>query len=375
MKIINNKPGKSFFLKTIKSIAVVLTIMATFYCCNKNDNTNNDVYNRIQPKGPKPVWAGTITSQMQTVIEALDTLAPFPIHALTPAQARVQPGPAEAVNKVMNNFGVPAPIYNVDTTGLDIAVSGGSIHLRIYTPKNGKTSYPVIVYYHGGGWVIATNDSYKSSAYNLSQRTDAVLVSVEYRKGPEYKFPTAHNDAFAAYKWVLANATSIKGDSTKIAVAGESAGGNMAIAVSRMALDSGIRTPVHQLAIYPVASNDPSTASKIAFTAAKPLSSPDLPWFLGHYLNNTSESADWRISLVNANLTGLPVTTIIAAELDPLLTEGQTLHNKLQAAGVNSTYKLYNGVTHEFFGMSAVVPEARDAQEFAAEQLKVSFSK
>lgn len=349
-----------------------LTIIG-FSSCDKDDDDDNDPYDTIQPKGPKPAWGPTLTPQMQTVIETLDTIAPSPIHKLTPQQARLQPSAADAAMRVMRNFGIPAPPVKVDTAGRNIPVMEGNIHVRIYTPKTGKASYPVIVYYHGGGWVIATIDTYNASAQALAEKADAILVSVEYRKGPEFKFPTAHKDAFAAYKWTLRNASTFKGDSTKVAVAGESAGGNLAVTVSMMARDSGVRKPVHQLSVYPVASNDPNTPSKIQYAAAKPLSTPDLPWFLMHYLNNMAESANPLISLVNANLSGLPKTTIIAAEIDPLQSEGKTLADKLQAAGVSVTYKLYKGVTHEFFGMASVIPEARDAQNLAAEELKKAF--
>ena len=340
--------------------------------CSKDDDNNTDYYSRIVPTKPKPSWGPSITQQMQAVIETLDTIAPKAIHDLTVAQARVQPGAADAAARVMQNFGIPAPAMNVDTVGRDIPVANGSIHLRIYTPKTGKASYPVIVYYHGGGWVIATNDTYKTSAQGLSEKADAVLVSVEYRKGPEAKFPTAHNDAYAAYKWAVNNASVLKSNG-KVAVAGESAGGNMAVAVGIMARDSGFQKPVHILSVYPVASNDPNTPSKLQYTTAKPLNTPDLPWFLMYYLNNTAESANPWINLVGANLTGLPKTTIIGAELDPLQSEGKTLADKLSAAGVSTTYRLFNGVTHEFFGMASVLPEARDAQILATDELKKSF--
>lgn len=343
--------------------------------CNKDDNdsTTPDQYAQIQPKGPKPAWGPTLTPQMQTVIEALDSLGAKPIHTLTPGQARQHPTPADAAMRVMQNYKIATPPMNVDTAGRDIPVIGGSIHLRIYTPKTGKSSYPVIVYYHGGGWVIATVDTYNASAQALAEKADAVLVSVEYRKGPEAKFPTAHNDAFAAYKWALMNVSTIKGDSTKIAVAGESAGGNLAVNMAIMARDSSIRQPVHVLSVYPVASGDPATPSKLQYVDAKPLSTPDLPWFLNYYLNSISEASDPMISLVNANLSGLPPTTIIAAEIDPLQSEGKTLADRLQAAGVTTDYKLYTGVTHEFFGMGSVVPEAADAEEYGAAALRNSF--
>lgn len=231
----------------------------------------------------------------------------------------------------------------------------------------------MIVYYHGGGWVIATIDTYNASAQGIAEKADAVLISVEYRKGPEYKFPTAHNDAFAAYKWALKNASTIKGDSTKVAVLGESAGGNMAFTVAMMARDSSIRKPVQIVSVYPVASNNPNTPSKLQYVNAKPLSTPDLPWFLMYYLNNTSESSSPLISLVNANLSGIPKTLIIGAELDPLQSEGKELADKLQAAGVAVTYQLFTGVTHEFFGMEKVLPQAKDAQNLAATELKKSF--
>lgn len=361
---------RNFFLYLPMLLAINITVGS---CKKDHHSSQDDQYAKIKPSKPKPSWAPNITAQMQTVIEALDSLAPTPITALTPQQARMQPGAADAAMQVMNNFGIAAPAVHVDTAGKDIPVEGAMIHVRIYTPKTGKSTYPVIVYYHGGGWVIATNDTYDASAVALSEKTDAVLIAVEYRKGPEFKFPTAHNDAYDAYVWALQNAAGIKGDSTKIFLAGESAGGNMAIATAIKARDNGLPLPLRILSVYPVASNDLTTASKIQYKAAKPLGTPALPWFLMHYLNNETESSDPRISLVNADLAGLPAVTIIGAEIDPLQTEGKILADKLAAAGVSTTYRLYNGVTHEFFGMDAVIPEAKDAQKFAAMQLKMAL--
>jgi acetyl esterase/lipase len=201
---------------------------------------------------------------------------------------------------------------------------------------------------------------------------DAIVVSVEYRKGPEFKFPTAHNDSYAAYKWTLANASLLKGDSTRVAVAGESAGGNLAIAVSMMARDSGTRKPLHQLAVYPIANNETNTPSYLKYATAKPLNKPLMEWFFMHYLRTPADGNHPWISLIDdvANLANLPATTIIAAEIDPLQSEGKVLADKLTAAKVPTSYKLYLGVTHEFFGMAAVIPEAKDAQAFAAQRLK-----
>ncbi len=351
------------------SIVLAAALMA-LVSCKKHDGR---VYDPIKPSGSNPSWGPDITPQMLTVIEALDSLGAKPIHTLSVEAARSQPTPADAVKKVMSDFGIVAPAPKVDTTGAEIPVDGGTIHGRIYTPTSGRSSYPVLVYYHGGGWVIATIDTYNASAQALAEKTDAIVVAVEYRKGPEFKFPTAHKDAFAAYKWTRSNASGWKGDTSKIAVVGESAGGNMAIAVSMMARDSAVAMPKHIVSVYPVASKDSETTSKKQYVMAQPLSAPDLPWFLGYYLASPADVSNPWLDLVNANLTGLPGTTIIAAEIDPLQTEGRQLADKLQAAAVPTTYHLYNGVTHEFFGMGSVVPEAGNAEELASRELNASF--
>ncbi|MGI8638174.1 MAG: alpha/beta hydrolase [Segetibacter sp.] len=337
------------------------------------EGTSNNEYNKIQPKGPKPSWGPTITPQMLTVIETLDSISPIPLYTLTPQQARMQPSPQYAAMVVMRNFNIAAPPMKVDTMGREVPVEKGSIHVRIYTPKTGKSKYPLIVYYHGGGFVIATIDTYNASAQALAEQVDAVVVSVEYRKGPEFKFPTAHYDSYDAYKWALANASTFKADATKVAVAGESAGGNLAVAVSIMARDNGIKIPLHILSVYPIANYDFNTPSYIQYADAKPLSKPLMQWFFKYYLNNPSEGANYLISLVNANLAGLPPTTIINAEIGPLQSEGGMLADKMRAAGVPVVRKVYIGVTHEFFGMAAVIPEAKEAQALAAQRLKESL--
>ena len=267
------------------------------------------------------------------------------------------------------------PASMVDTMGKDIPVKGGNIHLRIYTPKTGAASFPVIVYYHGGGFVIADLDVYDASAKGLSEQTGAVVVSVAYRLAPEHKFPTAHEDAYAAYLWAVKNAAFIKGDPKMIAVAGESAGGNLAANVSMMARDKGAMMPVHQLLVYPVAGSDMNTESYKKYAAAKPLDKPMMEWFVKNYLKSMTEAKDPRISLVNANLKGLPPTTIVLAEIDPLQSEGALLADKLKAADVKVDSKLYSGVTHEFFGMAIIVPEAKEAQAYASGELKKAFKK
>ncbi len=328
----------------------------------------------LMPKGPKPDWGMNIAPEMQVVMEKLMSYNSPPLITLSAAEARKQPSPATAVMDVMKDNNIPMPPSTLDTMGKTIPVSGGKIHLRIYSPK-GEGPFPIIVYYHGGGWVIADLDTYDASARGLAEQTGAVLVSVAYRQAPEFKFPTAHNDSYAAYEWVLNNSVSIKGDVKHIAVVGESAGGNLAAAVSMMARNKGIAIPGYQLLVYPIAGYDTTTASYQKNANAKPLDRPLMGWFFSKYLKSPADGKNPLISLVSADLKGLPPTTIITAEYDPLLSDGELLAQKLKEAGVTVNLKNYNGVTHEFFGMATVVPAAKDAQAFAASELKNFFNK
>jgi len=329
----------------------------------------------VKPTGPAPEWGPGLKPQMQAVIEKLASYKDRPIPELTAVQARQNHTPTDAVKDLMTENNIPMPVFNVDTVGKEIPVTGGNVHLRIYTPKTGNGPFPVIVYYHGGGFVIANIDVYDASAKVLAEKTGAVVVSVAYRLAPENKFPIAHNDSFAAYEWVVKNAASIKGDPKMVAVAGESAGGNLAMNVAIMARDKGIAAPKHILAVYPIAGSDMNTESYKKNAAAKPLDKPMMAWFTKNYLNSMAEAKDPRINLVAANLKGLPAVTIITAEYDPLQSDGMMLADKLKAAGVKVDSKDYSGVTHEFFGMGALVPEAMDAQKYAVDQLKKAFGK
>lgn len=350
-----------------RATLLVGCLFVALLSCNDADDLN------LKPVGAVPTWGPTIKPEMQVVIEKLASLGGKPIETLEPAEARMQPTPTDAVMAVMKDYNIATPAAKCDTVGRDIPVTDGTTRIRIYTPKTGAASYPVVVYYHGGGFVIADINVYNSSSQALCEQVNAIVVSVEYPKGPEKKFPAAHTVAFDAYQWVMKNAASIKGDSSKIAVVGESAGGNLAANVSIMARDKGVKMPLYQVLVYPVANSDMNSESYVKYADAKPLNKAMMAWFVKHALKSPAEAADPRISLVNANLTGLPKTLIIGAEIDPLQTEGKLLSDKLKAANVATDYQLYTGVTHEFFGMAAVVPQAKEAQALAASKLKAAL--
>lgn len=312
---------------------------------------------------------------MRDVMDELKTLAGKPIETLSAEDARNQPSPADAVKALLKREGksvAPEMVGKVlDST---IPTPAGALPIRVYTPKQGKGPFPVAVYYHGGGFVLGTNDSYDATPRALANAAGAVVVAVEYRKAPENKFPAAHDDAFAAYLWVLGNAASIGGDPRNVAVAGESAGGNLAAHVAIRARDENKQHPKHMLLVYPLASTNTSSESYVKYANAKPLSKAMMDWFTDKYFRSSQDAADPRIDLVNAKLVGLPPTTIINAEIDPLLSDGELLAKRLKAAEVPVEQKTYEGVTHEFFGMGAVVDEAEDAVTYGAKRLKSAFS-
>lgn len=312
---------------------------------------------------------------MQKVLDALTALGGKPIETLSPEEARKQPSATDAVHKVMTDMGMdltPEPGVTVK----DSTVPGplGDIPVHIYTP-DGKGPFPVMVYYHGGGFVIADTQTYDASIRALAKGANAIMVSVDYHQAPENKFPAAPNDAFAAYKWVLAHASEFNGDATRVAVGGESAGGNLATVVSLMARDQQVALPVHQLLIYPVVDGDFDTPSYQRNANAKPLNKPMMQWFFKHYSASADDASNpYALPMKATTLKGLPPATIIASEIDPLLSEGQSYAKRLKRDGVPVVYREYSGITHEFFGMGAVVPRAKNAEKFASEQLKRAFS-
>jgi acetyl esterase len=313
--------------------------------------------------------------QMQAVLDQLQKLGAKPIESLTPAQARAQPSPADAVKAVLKAQGkpvTPEPVAKVqDST---FPGPGGPVPIRIYTPK-GSGPMPVILYIHGGGWVIANLDTYDASPRALANGANAIVVSTHYRQAPEHPFPAAHEDTLAAYKWVLANATKLGGDPKRVALVGESAGGNMAADIAIAARDQKLQAPVAQVLVYPVAGNDTSMPSYIENANAKPLSKAAMEWFIKYTFKDPKDAQDPRIDLVHrTDLAGVAPATVIVDQIDPLRSEGRAYADALKAAGVPVTLQQYDGVAHEFFGMGAVVDKAKQAEQFASDQLKKAFA-
>ncbi len=318
-----------------------------------------------------------MTPDMAQVVEFYDLIRGTPLIYLPAPDARQQLAIQDANKILLRASGAMSQptILGSVRDGITIPGSDGNqIPIRIYTPA-GAGPFPVVVYFHGGGFVVGTIDTYDESARALANMTPAIVVSVEYRKGPEAPFPAAYNDAIASYKWVTANIGKYNGLAGKVALAGESAGGNLATEVAIAARDQGLQAPTAQILIYPIATartND--TSDQLYVDQSLPLYTAELSYFSQDYLYySVAGPNDPRVSPINANLQGLAPATILSAQLDPLESDGITYYNALLAANNKATYRLFNGVTHEFFGLGLSVQVAQQAEQFAASQLAASF--
>ena len=312
-------------------------------------------------------------AQMKAILDELGSFNALPIEKLSPMNARNSPTVANAVMGLLAKRGKGAVEMVGDVSHQLIPGPGGDLLARIYKPR-GKGPFPVLVYFHGGGWVIATIDTYDSSCRALANAANCMVVSVAYRQAPENKFPAAAEDAYAATQWVIANAAQLNGDPNRVAVGGESAGGNLAAVTCLMARDRKGLMPVHQMLVYPVTNYAFDTPSYQENANAKPLNKAMMMWFWNHYLKNEADGSNpYASPLRTENFRNLPPATVITAEIDPLRSEGQAYAQQLQKAGVSVKATNYSGVTHEFFGAGAVVDKAKQAVRDAATGLRSGF--
>jgi len=317
-------------------------------------------------------------SDMQTVLNKFASFDAKAVEKITAVEARQQPTIADAVKGVLadekRDSTPTALVPGVTTRDITVPGAAGSLPATVYTPE-GTGPFPVVLYFHGGGWVFADRKVYDGGARGISKQANAVVVSVDYRRAPENKFPAAHDDALAAYRWLSKNAASVNGDAKRLALAGESAGGNLAVATAVAAHKAGLTAPKHVLSVYPVAQSNTETESYRKYADAMPLNRPMMLWFIDNVTKGPADVKDPRIDLVHANLKGLPPVTVINAEIDPLRDDGAQLEQALRTAGVSVERKVYPGVTHEFFGTAAVVKKAEEAQAYAGERLKADLAK
>jgi acetyl esterase len=231
------------------------------------------------------------------------------------------------------------------------------------------------VWFHGGGWVVGDLESADATARHLTVGANCVVVSVDYRLAPETKFPGPAEDCYAATKWVAQNAASINVDPGRIAVGGDSAGGNLAAAISLMARDRGGPPLALQLLVYPVTDRDFSTESYIQNAEGYQLTRDSMVWYWEHYLKDDADAVNpYAAPLQAQDLRNLPPALVITAEYDPLRDEGEAYAHRLEAAGVNTTCTRYDGMIHGFFGMAAAIDKGKQAIAQASAALKAAFA-
>jgi acetyl esterase len=241
---------------------------------------------------------------------------------------------------------------------LSIPVAGGSIAARLYAPAAGPL--PTLVHFHGGGWVYMGLETHDGYCRHLANAAGIAVVAIAYRKAPEFKAPTAAEDCYAALQWVHANAATLGVDATRLAVMGDSAGGNLAAVVTQLARDSGPALKC-QVLTYPAVDATLSSPSIKENATAPILGEKEMAWFYDHYLSGAKVDAKNPLvsPLFAASLAGLPPAFVSTAEFDPLRDEGEDYANRLKATGTTVECKRYAGVFHGFLLMSKVIPEGR----------------
>lgn len=290
-----------------------------------------------------------------------------PLHTLSVAEARA----ASAASRVKPE--TPEPVARVE----DLSIPGpaGEIPVRLYSPDP-REQLPTVVYFHGGGWVLGDLDSHDPLCRALANRAGAAVVSVDYRLAPEHKYPAAAEDAYAVALWLNQHATEWGADPTRIAVCGDSAGGNLAAVAALMARDRGGPELRAQALIYPVTNCDFEVESYRANgDGSMELSEDGMRWFWRCYTRSPAEAAEPYASPLRADtLIGLPPALVITADYDPLRDEGEAYAARLERSGVPTELVRYDGVIHGFVGQLAAFPEGRQAVDRIAAFLREAFA-
>lgn len=303
--------------------------------------------------------------QAQALLEQLAASGAPPLHELSVAEAR---------QVIVDLFGIPGEPESVGkVTNRRIPEAAGDIPMRIYTPE-GNGPFPILVYFHGGGWVIGNLDAYDPTCRALTNAAGCLVVSVDYRLAPEHKFPAAPEDCYAALCWVATHGASLNGDPTRLAIGGDSAGGNLTAVVALMARDRGGPNLAYQLLIYPVTDHNYETVSYQENADGYLLTKDAMVWFWNHYLHSEADGRSPLASPLQAeNVQGLPPALVLTAEFDPLRDEGEAYAARLQAAGVPVTLTRYNGMIHGFFSLGHVLDQGKQAIAEAAAGLRAAL--
>jgi acetyl esterase len=246
----------------------------------------------------------------------------------------------------------------------------GGVPIRLYWPEEGGPARPLFVFSHGGGWVLGNLETVDHSCRTLANASGCVVASVDYRLSPEHKFPIAVNDAYEAFRWLSSEAGSIGVDPDRIAVGGDSAGGNLALVTCLKARDLGEPPPAFQLLIYPVVDSSCASASYAECASGFGLTADAMRYYWRQYLSRPEDGEHPYASPLRADLAGLPPAFVLSAEYDPLRDEVEGLARRLDSSGVTVSLRRFDGQIHGFFHLGHIIPDGRRALEEAALALK-----
>ena len=304
--------------------------------------------------------------QAKAVLDQFASMGGQQLHEMSVAQAR------ELILGMVALAGEPESIARVENR--TVPGPAGEIPVRIYTP-GGTAPFPVLVYFHGGGWVIGNLDTHDGICRSLANRVGCLVVSVDYRLAPEHRFPAAPEDCYAATRWLAEHAGSLGGDKGRIAVGGDSAGGNLAAVVALMARDRGGPKLAFQLLVYPATDTDFETRSYRENSEGYFLTRADMVWFWNHYAPRDEDRRNpYAAPLRAASLRGLPPALVITAEFDPLCDDGNAYAARLREDGVPVRLSQQDGLIHGFFQMGAVIDRGRASVDEASRALKDAFA-
>lgn len=288
-----------------------------------------------------------VDPKIQEILNLIASVGAPPHYELEPSEAR------EAMLKARTVLsGEMVELPRVDN--ISIPGPAGVIPVRVYTPL-AQPGLPMLVYFHGGGWVMGNLDTHDTACRRLARASGALVVSVDYRLAPEHKFPAAAEDAIAALEWVAANGESLGGDPSRLAVGGDSAGGNLAAVATQWARDNGGPKLSAQLLIYPVTNHDFDLPSFTQYAEGFPLTLTGMRWFWDHYLTSPEDAANPRASPFRAeSLAGLPPALVVIPEYDLLRDDAMAYAGRLREAGVSTEIAHYDDMIHVFFTMNVV---------------------
>jgi acetyl esterase len=304
--------------------------------------------------------------QVQAMIAS--TAGAKPVEQMSLAEMR-----AALEERARLTAGEPQPVDQALAS--DLPGPGGPIAVRIYVPTTSSRPLPGLVYFHGGGWVRGSLQTHDVLCRAVANGAGCVVVSVDYRMAPEHVFPAAVDDSVAATRWVIDHAAELGIDPDRVAVGGDSAGGNLAAAVALVLRDAGGPALAHQLLIYPVTDFNLDTASYLANADGFVLTREAMRFYWQAYLADPAQADDQRASPLRAkSLANLPPALVITAEFDPLRDEGRAYADRLRAAGTRVEYREYPGMVHGFVASAGVLDVGQQARRDAAAALRAAFA-